>query len=137
LEACGNERRSTVQAALEKVFRRYGLPERMTADNGPPWGTMGKQVLSGLDIWLIRLGIQIGHSRPHHPQTQGKDERFHRTLKLELLSRQGFNSLTACQAAFNRWRDQYNQIRPHQALGKKPPINPLPSQWPTLSLNLG
>jgi hypothetical protein len=57
-----------------------------------------------------------------HPQTQGKDERFHRTLKFELLDRRGFNSLEKCQPVFDEWREQYNTVRPHYALGQKPPV---------------
>lgn len=122
LTACGNEQRTTVQEAIAATFERYGLPERITADNGPPWGMTGSVGLTQLEVWLIRLGIRISHSRPYHPQTQGKDERFHRTLKLELLERRGFNSLAACQVAFDEWRERYNMVRPHQALGQKPPI---------------
>ena len=123
LSACGNEQRSTVQTGVQATFERYGLPERMTADNGAPWGTSGRAGLSQLAVWLIRLGIRVGHSRPHHPQTQGKDERFHRTLKLELLQRNGFESLDACQLAFDRWRERYNTVRPHEALQQQTPIS--------------
>ena len=123
LAACGNEQRSTVQAVLQATFERYGLPERMTTDNGTPWGTSGRGGLSQLEVWLIRLGIRVGHSRPHHPQTQGKDERFHRTLKLELLQRHGFNSLDACQLAFDSWRERYNTVRPHAALQQQAPVS--------------
>ncbi|MFI4940757.1 MAG: IS481 family transposase [Burkholderiales bacterium] len=122
LSACGNQTRETVQAVLTNTFRRYGLPERITCDNGPPWGSV-KKGLSRLEIWLIRLGIRVSHSRPYHPQTQGKDERFHRTLKRELLDRFGFNSISVCQSAFDKWRDCYNLIRPHEALGQKPPVS--------------
>lgn len=137
--ACGNEQRTTVQEAMTATFERYGLPERITADNGPPWGKTGLVGLTQLEVWLIRLGIRISHSRPYHPQTQGKDERFHRTLKLELLDRQGFASLAACQAAFDGWRDRYNLLRPHEALGQKPPVSryhasgrPFPKALPAL-----
>jgi transposase InsO family protein len=102
LAACSRETADTVQATLTATFRRYGLPERITCDNGPPWGAV-KQGLSRLEIWLIRLGIRVSHSRPYHPQTQGKDERFHRTLKRELLERNGFNSIPICQTAFDQW----------------------------------
>lgn len=123
LTACAGETGAQVQAALAEAFRLYGLPERITCDNGAPWGTAGHGTLSKLAVWLIRIGIRVSHSSPHHPQTQGKDERFHRTLKRELIERTGFNSLETCQAAFDRWRDQYNLVRPHQALGQKPPIS--------------
>lgn len=123
LAACSGEDGEQVRAALTQTFRTYGLPERITCDNGPPWGTSGHGTLSRLEVWLMRLGIRVSHSRPYHPQTQGKDERFHRTLKRELLDRFGFNSIDACQQAFNGWRHQYNLIRPHEALGQEPPIS--------------
>lgn len=123
LTACGDERYGSVRRAMEATFDRYGLPDRITADNGPPWGGWGLAGLTKLEVWLIRLGIRIGHSRPYHPQTQGKDERFHRTLKLELLNRRGFGSIPQCQNAFDDWRDQYNTVRPHHALNHRPPIS--------------
>lgn len=123
LSACENQQRLTVQGALQRTFERYGLPQRITADNGPPWGASGRQGLSELEVWLIRLGIRVSHSRPYHPQTQGKDERFHRTLKLELLERYGFNSLDDCQRAFDKWRDSYNLVRPHAALAHQAPVS--------------
>lgn len=122
LKACANEKRETVQEALLEMFRRYGLPERMTMDNGSPWGvSLPERALTQLELWLIRLGIRVGHSRPCHPQTQGKDERFHRTLKAELLTYQTFRDLVHCQKHFDQWRDVYNFERPHEALGMKVP----------------
>lgn len=139
LTACSGETGDEVRSALTRAFQLYGLPERITCDNGPPWGTSGHETLSRLEVWLIRLGIRVSHSRPLHPQTQGKDERFHRTLKRDLLARFGFNSISACQVAFDEWRDQYNLIRPHEALGQKPPITryhrsarALPAQPPAI-----
>ncbi len=123
LQACGNEGFQAVQQALVTTFRRYGLPRRMTMDNGPPWGAGGRSRFSRLTVWLIEQGVTVGHSRPYHPQTQGKDERFHRTLKAELLGRRHFDSLDRCQLAFNRWRQQYNQLRPHEALGMRTPAS--------------
>ncbi len=123
LVACSAETAEQVGTALTQAFREYGLPERITCDNGAPWGTTGRDTLSALEVWLLRLGIRVGHSRPYHPQTQGKDERFHRTLKRELLARFGFNSIELCQAGFNRWRNEYNLTRPHYALGQLPPIS--------------
>jgi transposase InsO family protein len=123
LAACADEQRQTVQQQLIRVFRRYGLPRRITSDNGPPWGTPVRAGLSALEAWLMRLGIQISHSRPYHPQTQGKLERFHQTLKRELLHDAHFTTLAQCQAGMDRWREQYNQQRPHQALGQQPPLS--------------
>lgn len=123
LTACSAGTGVQVQAALTQAFRKYGLPQRITCDNGPPWGTAVRDTISALGAWLVRLGIRLGHSTPYHPQTQGKDERFHRTLKWELLERYGFNSIEACQVEFDRWRDEYNLIRPHHALGQLPPVS--------------
>jgi transposase InsO family protein len=144
LAACSGETREHVQGELTQVFRKYGLPERITCDNGNPWGTPNQDGLTRLEVWLTRLGIRVSHSRPFHPQTQGKDERFHRTLKRELLNRTGFNSLESCQRAFNGWRDQYNLVRPHEALGQRPPVTrytasarPFPAQLPAVEYDTG
>jgi transposase InsO family protein len=120
--ACGDEQGGTVKARLEAVFRCYGLPWRILADNGPPWGTAGHGEHSRLGVWLMDLDIGLIHGRPYHPQTQGKDERFHRTLKAEVMSREVFKTLAQAQAAFDRWRPIYNTKRPHQALALEPPV---------------
>ena len=88
VQACADERSQTVQHHLSRVFQRYGLPERITADNGPSWASVRGTGLTGLEVWLMRLGIRISHSRPQHPQTQGKLERLHRTLKARTASGQ-------------------------------------------------
>ena len=122
LRALPDERGEGVYAALEEVFLRYGMPNRITADNGGPWANTQSDIgISALEAKLIRLGIEISHSRPYHPQTQGKLERFHRTLKLELLDRMSFDSLAAAQAAFDKWREKYNLVRPHEACGDNTP----------------
>ena len=71
----------------------------------------------------MRLGIQVVHGRPYHPQTQGKDERLHRTLKDELLRHQQFLDLQNCQDKFDEWRDVYNYGRPHEALAMQTPAS--------------
>ena len=86
LKGCLSENEISVRKALEEAFHCYGLPLAMTMDNGSPWKGYSKQRLSNLTVWLMRLGIRVGHSRPNHPQTQGKDERFHRTFKEEVLN---------------------------------------------------
>jgi transposase InsO family protein len=123
LKACPNETRQTVQEQLSHVFRSYGLPERMLMDNGSPWGDDRDSPHTILTAWLIRLGIQICHGRPYHPQTQGKDERLHRTLQNELLSWQTLANLSHCQEQFDRWRDIYNYERPHEALAMQSPAS--------------
>lgn len=133
LEACANQQGSTVQSRLIEAFRRYGLPERMTMDNGSPWGSDTDHPYTPLTAWLMRLGINVSHSRPYHPQTQGKDERFHRTLDAELLKGQVFRDLAQCQHRFDRWRTVYNTERPHEALGLATPASryrPSPRAFP-------
>jgi transposase InsO family protein len=123
LQACTNEQGITVKSALIRTFRHYGLPRRMTMDNGSPWGGGGTSRFSQLSVWLIEQGITVGHSRPYHPQTQGKDERFHRTLAIEVLGRREFDSMPRCQAVFDKWRVTYNTIRPHEALALATPAS--------------
>ena len=122
LKACENEKTATVQQHLSSVFRQYGLPLRMTMDNGAPWGSDSVHRDTPLTIWLRRLGVRVSHSRPYHPQTQGKDERFHRTLKAELLRGRHFETFSKIQPVFDDYRNVYNQRRPHQALGLETPI---------------
>lgn len=123
LRACENEQAATVQSALRDVFRRYGLPAQMLTDNGAPWGDSDRSSYTGLSVWLLRLGIAVTHGRPYHPQTQGKDERFHRTLNVELLCRLSAVDVASCQPHFDRFRDEYNRERPHDALGLATPIS--------------
>jgi transposase InsO family protein len=122
LKACASPTTAAVQIGLIEVFERYGLPQEMLMDNGMPWGGGRHCPYTGLSVWLIQLGIRVTHGRPYHPQTQGKLERFHRTLKAEALQNRFFSSLDECQAAFDRWREIYNQQRPHEALGMTPPV---------------
>jgi len=123
LQACGNECHATVESQLIRVFRQYGLPRRMTMDNGPPWGYHDGKAWTALGVWLVRLGVRVSHSRPFHPQTQGKDERFHRTLKLEVLAGRSYCSLEDCQRSFDPWRTTYNCERPHEGIGLATPAS--------------
>lgn len=123
LRACRGEAYADVQPALEASFRRYGLPDRISCDNGTPWGTMQRDDgLTALGAWLIRLGVRLTHARPGHPQTNGKDERFHRTLHAGLLRDRLLRDLDDAQRAFDAFRDLYNLERPHQAIGLDVPV---------------
>lgn len=123
LRACHSTRTDVVRQHLHAAFLHYGLPWRINTDNGSPWGSPTQPgQLTELAVWLIRLGVQLSYSRPAHPQTNGKDERFHRTLKAEVLSGRTFASCRHVQQALNHWRTIYNQQRPHQALGMATPI---------------
>lgn len=117
LWACADEQGTTVRPLLTELFRHYGLPQRMLCDNGPPWGTRqsGPQ-LTVLTVWLLRLGIEVIHGRPRHPQTQGKLERLNKTLIADVIQGRTFASLAEVQLAFDRYRAEYNSVRPHQAL---------------------
>lgn len=131
LTACSDEREETVRAALIAAFRSYGLPLQMLMDNGAPWGE--GQRYTGLVVWLMRRGIRVSHGRAYHPQTQGKQERFHRSLKAEVLNGRSFGSLADCQKAFNEWRHIYNYKRPHDTLDLAVPASrysPSPRSYP-------
>lgn len=123
LDPCANERAITVRERLIGAFRRYGMPQQILCDNGPCWSARGIG-LSGLEAWLIRLDVDVIHGRPYHPQTQGKEERFHRTLDVEVIStRKNWHDLAHCARAFAPWRQVYNFERPHESLGDEVPGN--------------
>jgi transposase InsO family protein len=121
IEACGTQQDRLTRECLTRVFCRYGLPDAMLMDNGSPWGDSGGGPFTAFSVWLLRLGVRVTHGRPYHPQTQGKDERFHRTLKAEVLCDRRFADLAECQRAFDTWRHKYNYVRPHQALALATP----------------
>ena len=135
IAACGDERGGTVRRELERAFRRYGLPFAMLMDNGPPWGDTGGEPFTQFAVWLLRLGIRVLHGRAYHPQTQGKEERFHRTLKAEVIAGRSFRDLGDCQRAFDAWRPRYNHERPHEALDMATPgqrYRPSPRAFPDM-----
>ncbi len=123
LRAYGNEQSGTVRSGLEATFHRYGLPDAVLVDNGSPWGDGPGQSWTRLGVWLLKLGVDVLHSRPYHPQTRGKNERFHRTLKAEVFALRRFRDLAEVQRAFDEWRTVYNLERPHQALDLEVPAS--------------
>ena len=144
LRACPNERRGTVQDQLIPIFRQYGLPDQLLVDNGPPWGTSQRGRLTRLGVWLVRLGIELIHTGFYHPQTIGKEERFHRTLKAEVLRRQAIRNLGHAQDCFDPWRQIYNHERPHEGIGMLVPAQryqesakPFPESLPPIEYGPG
>lgn len=133
LVACANEQGPTAQTHLTACFQRYGLPLAILCDNGPPWGTSGEPGLTALEAWLIRLGIRVIHGRPRHPQTQGKLERWHRTIGRHVFGPARLRGLATAQDAFDRFRNTYNTERPHLALDGAVPASryqPSPRSMP-------
>lgn len=122
VRAYRNTRGSGVKEALTGVFRRYGLPRELLTDNGTPWAVApDRSRYTRLSAWLMRLDVKPIRGRPYHPQTQGKEERFHRTLKAEVLQGRLFENCVEAQTSFDAWREIYNHERPHEALGMQTP----------------
>jgi transposase InsO family protein len=113
---------SGVRAALVECFERYGVPAAMLMDHGTPWWAPGNDAgLSTLSVFLLKQGIRLRHGRVRHPQTQGKVERFHRTLGERLRWWGVPTDLPGFARAFVVFRTEYNEVRPHEALGQEPP----------------
>lgn len=112
--------RTLTHAALERLFREYGLPERIRSDNGAPFASMALARLSKLSAWWIRLGITPELIEPGHPEQNPQHERMHRTLKAE-TTRPPAATCRAQQRRFCHWRREYNEQRPHEALHQQPP----------------
>jgi len=111
-----------VRAALVDCFEQYGVPDAMLMDHGTPWwGTSNEAGLSTLSVFLLNQGIRLLHGRVRHPQTQGKVERFHRTLGERLRWWGVPRDLRGFARAFAAFRAEYNEVRPHEALGQQPP----------------
>ena len=108
--------------AFERLFRCYGLPQRLRTDNGVPFASLGTAGLSRLSIWWIRLGIVPERIQPGRPQQNGRHERMHRTLK-QAVVRPAASSVAAQQRRFDRFRHQYNTCRPHEALAQHTPAS--------------
>jgi transposase InsO family protein len=113
---------ASAKPVFEKVFRQFGLPERIRTDNGVPFATVSLARLSSLSAWWIRLGILPELIEPGKPQQNGRHERMHRTLKAE-TTRPAAGNLRAQQRKFNAFRQEYNHIRPHEALKLETPAS--------------
>ena len=108
-------------SVFERAFKDFGLPHAIRTDNGVPFASRTAFFgLSKLSVWWLRLGITIERIKPGHPQQNGRHERMHLTLKKEATSPPGKNFLQQ-QAQFDRFIEEYNQERPHQALAMRCP----------------
>jgi len=103
-----------------EACRQHGFPRRTLTDHGPQF-RMEDNTTSAFRIYLWACGVQHTQGRIAHPQTQGKIERFWKTLKIEVLQRRAYSDRMSWQKCFDDWRYQYNHIRPHQELGDEPP----------------
>jgi transposase InsO family protein len=123
LEQTGSTQAEPVRKRLEEAFGRCGIPEEMLMDHGTPWWNM--QALTGwtwLTVWLMKQGIQLHFSGYRHPQTQGKVERFHGSLEAA-RKRRGWPSDQPQQPWLDAFRQEYNYVRPHEALHMKTPAS--------------
>jgi hypothetical protein len=142
LIACRALSRTThgaVRPIFETAFRHYGLPQCIRTDNGAPFSSTALGGLSRLAVWWIRLGILPERIAPGHPEQNGRHERLHRTLAEETVAPPR-HSLVDQQIAFNRFRREYNQQRPHEALNNRTPDSvyrsssrPYPSRIPEIA----
>jgi transposase InsO family protein len=111
---------AAVKPCFERAFRTYGLPRALRTDNGSPFATTGAARLSRLAVWWLKLGISVERIDPGHPEQNGRHERFHLTLQQEAATPPAA-TLMQQQRRFDRLRRDYNRVRPHEALGQRPP----------------
>ena len=109
-----------VKLSLERAFREFGLPRVIRTDNGPPFASVGLASLTPLSVWWVKLGIVPERIEPGHPEQNGRLERFHRTLD-EDTARPPEANRRLQRRSFDRFRHSYNNERPHEALGQRPP----------------
>ena len=127
-EALVAEKTALARAQFERVFVEFGLPERIRSDNGAPFASKAIGGLSELSVWWIQLGIVPERIEPGNPQQNGRHERFHRTLK-ECTANPPAENMPEQQRAFDYFRHDYNDDRPHEALGQKPPTSVYEPSW--------
>jgi len=121
-----------VQPAVDRVFREFGLPRAIRSDNGAPFASSGAGGLSRLAVHWLKLGITLERIQPGAPQQNGRHERMHATLKAE-TARPPADSAAEQQARFDAFRHDFNDDRPHEALGQIPPVRryqPSPRPFP-------
>lgn len=119
LEATASSSEAEAWPVFERLFETYGLPDRFRSDNGPPFASAGVAGLTPLSMRLVKLGIALERIAPGKPQQNGRHERFH--LSMLPLAQNPNADRAAQQQAFDAFRCEYNQVRPHEALGQTPP----------------
>jgi putative transposase len=108
----------SVRSAFELLFKSYGMPKVIRSDNGPPFASSNSLLgLSRLSAWWLALGIDLERSRPGCPQDNGAHERMHLDIYRELQK----EGVGCDQSAFDIWKEEYNSLRPHEALGMQTP----------------
>lgn len=120
------------RASCEEIFRRHGLPKAIRSDNGVPFASRGLANLTKLSAYWLSLGIELERIRPAHPEENGQHERMHRTLKFE-TTRPPRSNLLQQQERFDEFVEEFNNERPHEALGMKRPAQvykPSPRKLP-------
>lgn len=133
-EALDSTAHRGVQLVFERLFREYGLPKVIRTDNGVPFATTAIRRISRLHVWWLKLGISPELIQPAHPEQNGSHERMHRTLKAKTTRPPAANA-QAQQKRFDRFRIEYNQVRPHEALLDETPASvylPSPRPYPDL-----
>jgi transposase InsO family protein len=110
------------QQVFLEAFERFGLPERLRTDNGTPFASVGLGGFSKLNAWWCSLGITPERIEPGHPEQNGRHERMHRTLKAE-TTRPAGSTMLQQQERFDRFVVEFNEERPHEAIGQKPPAS--------------
>jgi putative transposase len=135
-QALGSTRTAETRPIFQRLFGELGLPQAIRTDNGAPFASTGIHGLCSLNVWWIRLGIEHQRIQPSHPEQNGAHERMHRTLKAHTTRPPAATRRTQ-QRLFDRFRQEYNDERPHEALGGRapaavwcPPSRPYPRRLP-------
>lgn len=115
-EPMSTETFDEIKPIMVRIFKEYGLPQVLLCDNGNPWGTAQSTGFTQFEVWLMELGVLTIHGRALHPQTQGKEESFNRSMTKELLKHTTILDTEDACKKFSEYRSFYNQERPHQAL---------------------
>ena len=111
-----------VESRTDRIFKEFGLPDRLRMDNGAPWGSSGAGGLTLVSVKWAKLGIRLEFIEPGCPEQNGRHERMHATLKADTLQPPAADA-AAQQARFDSFRALFNKERPHEALGQQPPAS--------------